>query len=142
MSDTLFDIDDLNCLDCGRPLLGNTYCVWCRNKERNLEAGIARKERGMTLAMTPDALNEWKAAFRNAVWNASRSEIPFTSEDILEVVGLPSGEIGQHANNAVGAMMNSCAKKGWIHKTGRHVPSQRPTSHGTEINEWTGTFLT
>lgn len=32
MSDTLFEVDDLNCLYCGRPLLGNTSCVWCLNK--------------------------------------------------------------------------------------------------------------
>ena len=34
MSDTLFEVDDLNCLRCGRPLLGNTSCVWCLNKAR------------------------------------------------------------------------------------------------------------
>jgi len=30
----LFDVEDVNCLICGRPLLGNKWCGWCHHDER------------------------------------------------------------------------------------------------------------
>jgi len=134
---TLFDIEDPNCSTCGR-LLIDGECRWCVSIKRNLDDGRKRKQRGMKQALQPDALADWKDAFYKAAERLGRSGDAFTSEDVLEIVGLPTGEIGQHANNAVGAMMNALARRGVIRKTGRHVPSKRPSSHGTEINEWVG----
>ena len=46
--------------------------------------------------------------------------------------------VGTNRNNAVGAVMNAAAKRGWIVKTGRRVTAKRKTLHAAELTEWTG----
>jgi hypothetical protein len=96
------------------------------------------KEDGMALALSPEEINEWKRRFRRAVTLLAAEGNTFTSEDVIELVGLPRENVKKDRNNAVGAMMNGMAKRGVIRKTGRHVLSKRPTSNGAELNEWTG----
>ena len=100
--------------------------------------GRALKERGMQLALSPDRLAEWKREFKRTVVELASAGDPFTSEDVVERIGLPTGEIALHANNAVGAMMNAMARKKIIKKTGYHWQSRRPASHGAEITVWEG----
>lgn len=61
---------------------------------------------------------------------------PFTSEDLIERIGLPSGEVGTNRNNAVGAIMTSAAKQRLIRKTGQRVKARRAVSHAAELTEW------
>lgn len=96
------------------------------------------KEDGIAKALSPDELNDWKRRFERAAKLFADEGEPFTSEDIVDLVGLPRGNINKDRNNAVGAMMNSLAKRRIIKKTGRHVLSKRPTSNGAELNEWIG----
>jgi len=103
--------------------------------ERN--AGRAGKETGMARALS--GANEWLNFAYGCLEILAASGAPFTSEDLTAMAGLPTGATGQHANNAVGALMNAAAREGIIRKTGRHVPSRNRTSHATEINEWRGT---
>lgn len=104
----------------------------------NEPPGGVLKEYGMALALMPETLEEWKEEFtKAATWLASGHET-FTSEDVLDLVGLPSGTIKSNANNAVGAMMNGLARRGVIGKTGERRPSQRPSSHGAELTVWAG----
>jgi hypothetical protein len=102
--------------------------------ERN--AGRAGKETGMARAANKAAT--W---MDHAYWSLlilAATGRPFTSEDVTELAGLPTGTTQQHANNAVGALFNMAAREGVIEKTGRHVQSRVRTSHATEINEWRG----
>lgn len=98
--------------------------------------GKELKEEGIMLALMPGTLDEWKAEFNKAVDLLCESRVTFTSEDVLDLVGLPSGTIKSNANNAVGAMMNALARSGEIRKTGERRPSKRPSSHGAELAVW------
>jgi hypothetical protein len=101
-------------------------------------SGTALKEQGMSLALSPDRLSEWKRAFRRSVISHAANGHAFTSEDVLDDVGLPSSEIATNANNAVGAMMNAMAKMGYITKTNERRVARRPSSHGRELAVWIG----
>lgn len=103
------------------------------------EAGLKRKEEGMQAAINGvDLIDEkWKDSFIRCVESLSRNLRPFTSEDVIEQVGL-FNEVGTNKNNSVGALMNACAKRGIIVKTGKRILSRRPTSNGAEITEWIG----
>lgn len=96
--------------------------------------GLTAKEEGMALALTRDGIDQWKEEF--VAWVAA---LPWgtrlTSEDVIDAIGLPSGEVGTNANNAVGAMMNGLAKRGLIVKAGRAL-SRRSSSHGAELTMW------
>lgn len=98
--------------------------------------GLIEKKQGQENALK--TYDEWQLSYREQVRTLAATRMPFTSEDVIAVVGLPSGGIGKDANNAVGAMMTAMAKEGVIKKTGRRVQSQRPSSHGAELTEWEG----
>ncbi len=98
--------------------------------------GLVGKQTGQATALR--TYPEWQTAFRKEVVTLAATRMPFTSEDVIDAVGLPSGDIGKDANNAVGAMMTAMAKQGVIRKTGNRVPSKRPTSHAAELTEWSG----
>ena len=100
--------------------------------------GQRRKAEGQAQALSPEDLEPWKDRFRAEVRRlAQAGPAPFTSEDVVDAVGLPSGDVGQHANNAVGAMMGAMAKAGVIRRKG-YTTSRRPVSHGAVLSEWQG----
>jgi hypothetical protein len=94
------------------------------------------KDEGMSKALAKEGLDGWKDEFYKAAQYLCDSGDSFTSEDVLDLVGLPSGTIKSNANNAVGAMMNGLARKGKIRKTGERRLSKRPSSHGAELTVW------
>lgn len=100
--------------------------------------GEQGKQSGMASAIG-GASEEWKRMFRVTVTAFAHSGVPFTSENITAIIGLPRGEVGSNQNNAVGAMMNAAAQGGLIRKTGNRVLSRRPRSNASEIAEWIGT---
>lgn len=106
-------------------------------QQLDLLKGLDYKEQGMTAAIE-HAEADWKSRFASTVARLASYGVPFTSEDVLEVVGLPTGSIGVNRNNAVGAMMNAAARAGVIRKTGRRLHSKRTVSHGAELTEWIG----
>ena len=103
-----------------------------------LEESKKLKEEGMRKALIPQELSDWKIQFRQRAWQLAQTGQRFTSEDIIETVGLPTGDIGINANNAVGAMMNALAKRNIIKKTNERRNSRRPNSHGAELTVWIG----
>jgi hypothetical protein len=103
-----------------------------------VKTGQELKEQGMARALSPDPLTVWKADFKDVALTFAQTGVTFTSEDVLDLVGLPSGSIKSNANNAVGAMMNGLARTGVIGKTGDRRPSKRPSSHGAELTVWVG----
>ncbi len=103
----------------------------------DLFESLRAKDEGVREAVE-GADEDWKGSFRRVVELLADEGRPFTSETAVDVVGLPSGEIGTNLNNAVGGMMSGMATRKIIFKTGRRVPSTRPRSHGAELTEWTG----
>jgi len=96
------------------------------------------KDAGMALALTKDGIEGWKDAFRDWV-EALPPGAAVTSEDILAAVGLPTGEVGMNANNAVGAMVNGLARRGILRKSATRVRSRRRSSHAAELVLWVRT---
>lgn len=96
--------------------------------------GPFRKQRGMELAL--DAVVPWPTLARAAVRQLVERGGPFTSEDVTALVGLPR-DVGTNRNNAVGAVMSGCAKRGLIRRIG-YQPALRPESHARIVAVWTG----
>lgn len=80
------------------------------------------------------AAQPWAA--RAMAWMRRRSAgEPFTADDVVAAVGLPTGELRQNANGAVGAVIRTAYAAGVIVPLG-YVPSTRPESHGRPIRLW------
>jgi hypothetical protein len=116
----LFDAILTTCNACGRGLDTST-CRWCNHPDEGKAAALAAK-------------SEWHA--HAVAWvKALRGGTTLTSEDLIQAIGLPSGEIGQHKNNAVGAAMGAISKTGLIEHLG-YVKSKRKASHGAVLSLW------
>jgi len=100
-----------------------------------MQESLLAKEDGMALALSRHGIDGWKAAFIHVVESMPVGTL-FTSEDIIDQIGLPSGGVRMHGNNAVGAMMSAVAKRGLAVKSGRHTRSRRRVSHATEVPVW------
>jgi hypothetical protein len=102
------------------------------------QLGLGLKAIGQAQAEAQPDVQEWCEAFAAAVAKMLRynPQAQFTSEDVLERVGLPRPAGASNANNAVGAMMSGLARQGVIRKTAKRRPSTRPSSHGREIAVW------
>ena len=99
--------------------------------------GERRKQAGMNLAADHVA-DAWKDAFRRTVESLARTGAPFTADDVIGYVGLPTGSETQNRNNAVGAMLNGLARRKVIVQTGQYRKGTRPASHSRMIAEWRG----
>jgi hypothetical protein len=104
---------------------------------RSLAASQREKRVGIDVAIQ-HAPDDWLTRAKRAIAQLARESRAFTSEDVTQLAGLPSGDVKSNANNAVGALMNAAARKQLIVKTGRRVPSTRVTSHAAELTEWIG----
>ena len=102
------------------------------------QLGLHLKARGQEQAEAAADVQAWRGRFVEAVvklllYNPGAQ---FTSEDVIDRVGLPRPDGTSNANNAVGAMMTGLAKRGIIRKTNTRRPSTRTSSHGREIAVW------
>lgn len=93
------------------------------------------KQHGMQLAL--DAQPDWAEQAYETIKQLARQGMEFTSEDVLAITGLPSGGVGQHKNNASGAIMNKAARAGIIRKVG-YDTAKRKESHGAVLRVWIG----
>lgn len=94
------------------------------------------KSAGMKAAA--GAVPSWAELARQAVETLAARPEPFTSEDVIDRVGLPRPNAGANRNNAVGAVMSAAARAGVIRKTGRYVETRRPSSHARIVAVWAG----
>ena len=118
---------DLECIH-GEPR-GPRYCALCRRISQKQASGMQR-------ALEADDVQAWKTRFAQAAERIAATGAHFTSEDVVDEVGLPRGETGMNLNNAVGAMMNALARKGVIVKTDERRMSKRSSSNGAELAVW------
>lgn len=118
---------DVAACDHGEPR-GARYCALCR------AAGQANRDLGESRALSA-ADSGWRDRADAAIRYLAHLGEPFTSEDVVSRAGLPSGDTGINANNAVGALMSAWAKSGRIRRAG-YTASSRPSSHGATIALW------
>lgn len=87
---------------------------------------------GQTQAL--NAKSEWHGRARAYVKSLTPGAL-ITSEDVTDVIGMPAGDIGMNRNNAVGALMQSLARKGLLTRHS-YVSSKNPQAHGAVIALW------
>lgn len=115
MSEALFDEVPHRCT--------GEYCRAC---------SVLRGERGMQQALV--SKHDWQQ--RAQLWfDLLERGALFTSEDLTEAVGLPTGSTGLNKNNAVGAFLRNLSKMGAIVKKGSKG-SRKKRSHGASIALW------
>lgn len=98
--------------------------------------GTVLKQAGMDVART--AVGSWTDQAYAAIRRLAAGPAGFTSEDLIDLVGLPRPDAGTNRNNAVGAVMSGAARAGLIAKTGRYVETRRPSSHARIVAVWKG----
>jgi len=97
--------------------------------------GEQLKREGMALAA--DAAPAWLDDAWLALVDLVRSGRDFTSEDVVERVGLPRGTPGTNRNNAVGALFSAAAREGLIVRAGFRKAT-RPDLHARLLTVWRG----
>lgn len=104
------------------------------SEQLGLPFGEFRKIQGQTLAID-HVSSDYSRQFHQCLDLLIRSGKPFTSEEIIKKIGLPSK--GENQNNAIGAFMSKAASKGYIAKHG-YTTATRPDSHGRILTVWIG----
>ncbi len=101
-----------------------------------LDLGMGDRAEGQARALA--GADEWRerAAHRVLVLAVTRKE--FTSEEVTAEVGLPTGSVSMNKNNAVGALISECARRGWITPVG-YRPAKRRSQHAATLRTWKGT---
>lgn len=94
--------------------------------------GLVARNRGMTQAAA--AAPTWAEAAMDWI-RAQPDGARFTSEDLTAAIGLPTGTIGQHRNNATGAIMAAAHRAGLVRRVG-YVESVRRSSHAAVLSRW------
>jgi hypothetical protein len=102
----------------------------------DLPLGEELARRGMAQAASSERAWVWGRDAEAAIRQLAASGVPFTADDLIRLVGLPSW--GVNRNNAVGALFTSAAKRGLIVRTGHYRKSRRALSHGRMIAVWVG----
>lgn len=101
------------------------------------EDGAALKAEGMARAVAHIG-SDYPERFEAAVKALAKTGQPFTADDVTDLIGFPREGHKTNRNNAVGAMMSACSRKGWIRPTGRRRQAGRSLSHARELKEWVG----
>ena len=94
--------------------------------------GQRRAQQGTEQALYATAALPWVQ--RAERWLAVRVD-PFTSEHLVEAIGLPDGQVGMNKNNAVGALVRAWAQRKCIDRVG-YSPARRVESHGALLSVW------
>jgi hypothetical protein len=93
-----------------------------------------QKKRGQDRAIS--AVSDlYKYKFDRVLREFAAKGLPFSSEDITAIIGLPSQ--GQNKNNSIGGLMSGAAHMGLIRKFG-WTTSKSVNSHAREIRLWIG----
>jgi alpha/beta superfamily hydrolase len=96
--------------------------------------GEQLRDQGQARALT--AAEEWAEAARACIeWLADQGQ-PFTSEDVVALIGLPDpSATGSNRNNAVGAVIAGAARRGVIRRVG-YRNANRELLHAAVVAEW------
>lgn len=100
--------------------------------DRDLAGGRADRDAGMALAES-NAAPEWRERARQTVDALAALGVPFTADDVIEVVGLPD----TGSPNAVGALFAGAARRGAIVRAG-DAQATRRARHAGRVTVWVG----
>ncbi len=100
------------------------------------EDGQALKADGMAAALEHIG-TDYPDRFERAVRELAKTGEPFTADAVTALIGFPRTGHKTNRNNAVGAMMSACARKGLIrpHSMKR---AKRSRSHARLLRAWVG----
>jgi len=84
-----------------------------------------------------EAKKEWTERATGALLALAESRRQFTSDDLIDIVGLPAGSTRTAANNAIGALFARYSRKKVIVSFGVKA-TDRSSSHGRAIRIWVG----
>lgn len=107
----------------GVPIETAHRCAFCRRAGQ-----VATMERNLG--------TDWHTNATNALVELAGSGRPFTSEDLTDIVGLP-GAIRANGNNAVGAFIQTAAKRLGLRRIGLER-ARNPQAHGRSLAVWVG----
>jgi hypothetical protein len=82
-----------------------------------LGCGLRIEGEGKVAEPVEWTVGDWVVQFNHTVGECAKSFRPFTSEQIVEMVGLPTHK--DKAKAAIGGLMNDLGRSGVIEKTGR-----------------------
>jgi hypothetical protein len=99
-----------------------------------LKEGIRLKAEGQAAAES--GASEWSAQATEIIVELAEAGVHFTSEDITDRIGLPSGSTGMNENNAVGSVFSKACRKGLIEWTGELKQSSREERHASDLRVW------
>jgi hypothetical protein len=114
-------------------------CEWHPEGSNCLFCGMDGSPRVNGQWAALNAVPSWDLKASIAGFFLRLTMLGFTTEDVIDRVGLPRGVIGTNLNNAVGAWASREAKAGRIRQIDT-VPSRRRTSHGAKIALWIGVW--
>lgn len=95
-------------------------------------SGDELKEQGMSKALSKKASQEYREKLIAALSKFPVKTI-ITVERLTAVVGRPPEGV---SSSAIGAAVNTMAKRGLIRQTGKWVKPERKERHSTKIPEW------
>jgi hypothetical protein len=110
---------------------GPKYCAFCRS------GSVQDPTTTEVMEWALDAKKEWTQRATGALLTLAQSGRQFTSDDLVEIVGLPAGTTRTAANNAVGALFARYSRKHLITSCGVKA-TDRSSSHGRSIRIWVG----
>ena len=94
--------------------------------------GDELKEKGMDKALSKKASQEYRDSLIETLRKFSVGSI-ITIEQLTAIAGRPPEGV---SSSAIGAAVNTMAKRGLIRQTGKWVKPQRKERHSTKIPEW------
>lgn len=101
----------------------------------DLKEGTAQRDKGVNTALFAPGMDVWTLRAEKAVQHLLSQGRTFTSDDVIEAVGLPRLESAPNRNNAVGALFQSLAKRGVIKKVG-YAKTRRAIGHARVVTVW------
>lgn len=139
MSDgMLFDVENTDCLNCGRPLTSDK-CVWCYPPKDIYKSDMAARK----IAVSRDkAINrvdahadiEWKVKAYTIGEQIARANETMISENIWDA--LTRNGFTTHEPRAMGAVMRKLNSRKVVEATDRFIPSPSPLGHGRPTRVW------
>lgn len=81
----------------------------------------------------------WSRAVLDVVYELARTRAEFTTDDVWEALDAAPGVPHVHERRAMGAIMRSAQKSGWVAATDRFARSRRPVCHSKPVLVWRST---
>lgn len=145
MSDgMLFDVENTDCLNCGRPLTSDK-CVWCDPPKDIYKSDMAAKKIATSRDKAISRVDahadiEWKVKAYTIGEQIARENETMISEDIWDA--LTRNGFTTHEPRAMGAVMRKLNSRKVVEATDRFITSPSPLGHGRPTRVWRSLIFT